>query len=174
MRRDAFTMLRRSFLALALLAPLSILAAQDAPITVFVVRHAEKGPENPDPSLTDAGRRRASALARTLTDAHITALFASEFKRTQETLAPLAKATGLTTMVVSAGKMDELIAQLRALPAGSRAVVASHSNLVHLIVARLSGQQMSPLTDLDYDRLAMVTILGEGKGQAVVLRYGEP
>ena len=117
---------------------------------------------------------RAASLARTLADAHVTALFASEFKRTQETLAPIAKAAGLTTTVVSAGAMDELIGMLRALPAGSRAVVASHSNLVHLIVERLSGQKVPALTDQDYDRLVVVTVQGEGKGQAVVLRYGEP
>jgi broad specificity phosphatase PhoE len=109
-----------------------------------------------------------------LKDAHVTALFASEFKRTQETLVPLAKATGVVPMLVSAGKMDDLVEMLRALPAGSRAVVSSHSNLVHLIVERLSGQQVPPLTDQDYDRLVVVTVTGNGKGQAVVLRYGEP
>ena len=166
-------MLRRLFLTLVLLGPVASLAAQDAPLTVFVVRHAEKGPETPDPSLTDAGRHRAAELARILSDAHVTVLFASEFKRTLETLAPLAKATGLIPMVVSAGKMDDLISMLRALPPGSRAVVASHSNLVHLIVERLSGQKISMLGDQDYDRLVVVTVQGDGKGQAIVLRYGE-
>lgn len=167
-------MLRRLVVALSLLVPAASLAAQDAPLTIFVVRHAEKGPENPDPSLTEAGQRRAAALAKTLTDARVTALFASEFKRTQETLVPLARAGGLTTVVVPAGKLDDLIAQLRALPAGSRAVVASHSNLVHLIVERLSGQKVPLLTDADHDRMVVVTVQGDGKGQAVVLRYGEP
>lgn len=167
-------MLRRLVVALSLLVPTISLAAQDAQLTVFVVRHAEKGPENPDPSLTEAGQRRATALAKTLTDARVGALFATEFKRTQETLAPLARTTGLTTTIVSAGKMDDLIAGLRALPPGSRAVVASHSNLVHLIVGRLSGQKMPMLTDADYDRLVMVMVTGDGTGQAVVLRYGEP
>jgi broad specificity phosphatase PhoE len=167
-------MLRRLVVALSLLVPTASLAAQDAHLTVFVVRHGEKGPGNPDPSLSEAGQRRAAALARTLTDGRVAALFASEFKRTQETLAPLASASGLTTTVVPAGKMDDLIAGLRALPPGSRAVVASHSNLVHLIVERLSGQKMAMLTDADYDRLVMVTVTGDGKGQAVVLRYGEP
>ena len=167
-------MLRRLFLSLALLAPMSSIAAQEPPLTVFVVRHGEKGPGNPDPSLSDAGGRRAAALARALSDARVTALFASEFKRTQETLAPLGKATGITPTIVSAGKMDDLIGLLRGLPAGSRAVVASHSNLVHLIVERLSGQKMPMLTDVDYDRLVVVTVSGDGKGEAVVLRYGEP
>ena len=165
---------RRLFLALALLAPLPSLAAQDAPRTVYVVRHAEKGPENPDPSLTDGGKRRAATLARVLMDAKVTALFASEFKRTQETLAPLGQAAGITTTVVSAGKMNDLITAISALPPGSSAVVASHSNLVHLIVERLTGQKMNMLTDADYDRLVVLTVEGDGRGRAVVLRYGEP
>lgn len=167
-------MLRRLLAALMLLVPASSLAAQDAPRTVVVVRHAEKGPENPDPSLTSAGQKRADDLARVLKDVKVTALFASEFKRTQETLAPLAKAAGITTTVIGAGKMDDLLTALKALPPGSTAVVASHSNLVHVIVARLSGVTIPALTDADYDRLAVVTVTGDGKGTAVVLRYGQP
>jgi broad specificity phosphatase PhoE len=167
-------MLRRLLAALSCLAFAPALAAQDAPLTVFVVRHAEKGPENPDPSLTAQGQRRAAELARALTDARVTVLFATEFKRTQETLDQIAKATGLVPMIIPAGKTDDLIAALRALPPGSRAVVASHSNLVPLIVSKLSGVTIAPLTDADYDRLVVVTVQGEGKGQAVVLRYGAP
>jgi broad specificity phosphatase PhoE len=69
--------------------------------------------------------------------------------------------------------LDALIEELRALPAGSRAVVASHSNLVHAIVARLTGATIPALTDLDYDKLVVVTVTGKEKGSAVVLRYGE-
>jgi broad specificity phosphatase PhoE len=166
-------MLRMLVAALTLVTLAAPIQAQAAPVTVFVVRHAEKGPENPDPSLTPVGQARAAALARTLGDARVTALFASEFKRTQETLAPLGTAVGVTTTVVPAVDMDGLVARLRALPPGSRAVVASHSNLVHLIVEKLSGVKVPALTDLDYDRLVVVTLSGDGKGEAVVLKYGE-
>jgi broad specificity phosphatase PhoE len=167
-------MFRRLVLSLALLVPAAGLGAQAAPVTVFVVRHAEKGPETPDPSLNPAGVRRAQALARVLGEARVTAIFVSEFKRTQETVVPLAAAAGLTPIVISALSLDTLLARLKALPPGSRALVASHSNLVHLIVERLSGVAMAPLTDVDYDRLAVVTVTGPGKGEVVVLRYGEP
>lgn len=166
-------MLRRLVMSLLLVVPLAGATAQSAPQTVFVVRHAEKGPENPDPSLTPAGQQRAAELAWLLIGAQVTAAFASEFKRTQETVAPLAAQAGLTAVVIPAGNMDELIGQLRALPPGSRALVASHSNLVHLIVERLSGVKIPTLTDLDYDRLVVVTVLGDGKGEVVVLRYGQ-
>jgi len=167
-------MSRRLLLSLALLVPAVGLHAQAAPVTVFVVRHAEKGPEPSDPSLTAAGERRARALARVLGEARVTAIFASEFRRTRETIAPLAAATGLTPIVISATNLDSLVSRLGSLPPGSRAVVSSHSNLVHLIVERLSGVKVAPLTDVDYDRLAVVTVTGAGKGEAVVLRYGEP
>ncbi|NOT10167.1 MAG: histidine phosphatase family protein [Gemmatimonadales bacterium] len=166
--------MRRSlFAAFLLCAPIVAASAQSAPVTIFVVRHAEKGPENPDPALTAAGERRAGALARTLTGAGVTALFATEFKRTQGTIAPLAAALQLTPTIIPARETDRLVAALKALPAGSRAVVASHSNLVHLIVERVSGVKVPELTDADYDRLVVVTLGADGRGQAVVLRYGE-
>ena len=163
----------RMFTGIALLTALAAapVAAQSSPTTIFVVRHAEKGPENPDPSLTPQGKARAEELLRVLGSARITAAFASEFKRTQETVAPLAAAGGFAVTVVPAGKTDSLVTLLRALPAGSRAVVASHSNLVHLIVEKLSGVAMPMLTDADYDRLVVVTLNG-GMADAVVLRYG--
>ena len=168
-------MIRHLLAALTLVLPVSVTGAAaqvSSPITVFVVRHAEKGPENPDPSLSAEGHKRAEALARVLADARISAAFASEFKRTRETVAPLAAGGGFTTQVIPATALDSLVGRIRALPPGSRAVVASHSNLVHLIVQKLSGVTLTPLTDLDYDRLVVVT-LQDGRGEVVVLRYGE-
>lgn len=167
-------MLRRTAIALALACALGIsgAAAQKDPVTVFVIRHAEKGPEVPDPSLTDAGRRRATELARVLGDTKVTALYVTEFKRTQETLAPLAAASGVTPVRLLARDIDALVDQLRSLPPGSRAVVATHSNLIHVVVERLTGVKLPELTDADYDRLTVATVTGKEKGSAVVLRYG--
>src|SRR5688500_5393312 len=171
-----FGMIRHLLAALTLLlsVPVTVAAAQApaAPVTVFVVRHAEKGPETPDPSLTAEGRKRAEVLARVLGDAGIAAAFASEFKRTQETVPPLAAAGGVTTQGIPAAALASLVRQIRALPPRSRAVVAGHSKLVHLIEERLAGVKLTPLADTDYDRLVVVTLQG-GRGEAVVLRYGE-
>ncbi len=53
---------------------------------VVIVRHAEKAANGGnDPDLSSAGHARAEALARILKDSGITAIFTSEFKRTQET-----------------------------------------------------------------------------------------
>ena len=53
-----------------------------------------------DPDLSEAGRARAASLATALKDAGIVAIFTTEFKRTQQTAEPLAKALGLTVKVV--------------------------------------------------------------------------
>ena len=167
-------MLRRTALALLLACSFGTarLLSQATPLTVFIVRHAEKGVEVPDPSLVEAGQQRAAELARVLGDAKVTALFSTEFKRTQETVAPIAAALHLTPRQLLARDVDALVAELRALPPGSRALVATHSNLIHVLVQRLTGETMPQLTDLDYDRLVIATVTGKEKGTAVILRYG--
>ena len=48
-----------------------------------------------DPDLSDVGRTRAQALATALKDAGVTAIFVTEYKRTQQTAEPLAKLLGI-------------------------------------------------------------------------------
>ena len=72
-----------------LLTAASHAAAQQA---VIVVRHAEKADQTPDTALSPKGRARAKALADLLRDAGVTHIVTSEYRRSQETAAPLAKA----------------------------------------------------------------------------------
>ncbi len=69
---------------------------------IFLVRHAERadagGPGQKDPALSETGKKRAAALVAELRDAGISAIYASEFRRTQETAGPLAKSLGLETI----------------------------------------------------------------------------
>ena len=174
LERAMRTRLRRFFLVAPLFLGTLPLTAQTATRTVVVVRHAEKGAEGTDPSLTPAGAGRAEALSRVLEDVKVTALFATEYKRTQETVQALEKRLGLAPTIVPARAVDSLVARIQALPPGAAAVVASHSNLVHVIVQRLSGVSIPELTEADYDRMAVVTMTGPGQGTVVVLRYGAP
>ncbi|MFY0534577.1 histidine phosphatase family protein [Nannocystis pusilla] len=67
------------------------------------MRHGEKAADDPsDPSLSPAGEARAKALAELLGHAGVTHLFASEYRRTQATLRPLADAAGLQITVLPA------------------------------------------------------------------------
>jgi broad specificity phosphatase PhoE len=86
-----------------LLSAFVVVAAASAEPFVIIVRHAEKAASGgSDPDLAPAGRARADALARMLKDSGVTTIFASEFKRTQETAAPTAKSTGVVPTIVPA------------------------------------------------------------------------
>src|SRR5215208_8289187 len=65
--------------------------------TVILVRHAEKKiePTNPDPDLAPEGVERAQEIARVFGDAGVNAIYATQFKRTQQTVKPLADRTGI-------------------------------------------------------------------------------
>lgn len=156
---------------LALAAPLP--AQVPEPVAVFVVRHAEKGPEEPDPALSAAGRARAEVLAQVLEHASISALFVTEFRRTRQTAEPLAGRLGRELTQLDARDLAGLVARIRSLPPGTRALVVSHSNLVPAIVERLTGTAVAPLTDADYDRMYLA-LVGPAGGQVVELRYGTP
>src|SRR5262245_50074133 len=92
-----------------------LLSAADAAPVVFIVRHAEKASAtDKDPSLSPEGQKRAGALAHILKDSKITSVFVTEFKRTQETGAPTAKAAHVSPTIVSANDTVALVEKLRA------------------------------------------------------------
>ena len=145
------------------------------PKTVVLVRHAEKSTDDPrDPSLSEVGVMRAQSLARTLEGAGVTHLYASEFKRTQQTLGPISLISGAAVQVISARDPRATISAIGELPRGSVVVVAGHSNTVPALVAELVGKQQAKLTEKDYDRLYVVTLWGEKrKASLLELRFGE-
>lgn len=135
-------------IVLALLGP-CWLAADDevaepaAPVLALFVRHAETSASTlsgGDPELSEEGQARARALAALLEGAEVTHLYASEYARTAATLAPLAAAKELELVRIGARAQDEQLAALRALPPGSFAVVAGHSNTVPALVSALGGR----------------------------------
>jgi phosphohistidine phosphatase SixA len=158
------------------------------PTLVFLVRHAEKGGGDvKDPELSEAGSRRAATLARMLEHARVTHLFATEYRRTRETLRPLAERIGMEVTVVPGRAQEEQVTRLRELPPGSVAVVAGHSNTVPDMVRALGGE-VSDLTttelgemlaDDEYDRLFLVILRSPAPGAAssspttLDLRYGD-
>jgi broad specificity phosphatase PhoE len=168
-------------LVLALVLSLPVDAA--AQPTVFLVRHAERADTGPggtpsmtppgapaaDPDLSDFGRTRAASLAATLKDAQITAIYATELKRTQQTAAPLAQALGLTVIVVPANAVPALIAKLRALP--GNALVVGHSNTVPAAIKALGVKTPVQIADTEYDNLFLVR---RGRTPALLrLHYGK-
>ena len=130
-------------------------AAVDAAPVVLVVRHAEKaGGGGNDPDLSVAGYARADALARILKDMQITSVFVTEFKRTQETAAPTAKAAHVPPTVVPANETGSLIAKLGDL--NGCALVVGHGNTIPNLIKGLGITTPVNIADDDYTEIFIV------------------
>lgn len=136
------------------------------PHTVVLVRHAEKAavdPHDRDPDLSPKGRERAARLATLLAKTSPSRLVASEYKRTQQTLAPLSERVGKPVETRSADHTDDLVRELRDAPPGSTTVVATHSNVIPKIATDLGGGALRDVTDgalpeSDYGRVLVVSV----------------
>lgn len=160
----------RHLIALALLAACAKAPPPVAPTTVVFVRHAEKAKDHPDdPTLTAEGSARAQALAKLLAHGKPTHLYATEYKRTQLTLAPLASALGLSPTVLSSKDPSVQVDALRALAPGTIAVVAGHSNTVPQMIRKLGGNTPD-LADPDYDRVLVASFAAAGPATVLELR----
>jgi broad specificity phosphatase PhoE len=154
-------------LALFVLLFVSVPIVSAQPIVV-IVRHAEKATEGGnDPDLSSAGRARAETLARILKDSGITAIFTTEFKRTQETAAPTATSTHVTPTVVATKDTAALVARLHQL--NGNALVVGHGDTIANIVKALGISSPINIPDADYSEL-LIVILGD-KPQLFRLHY---
>ena len=155
-------MLKRTLLFL--FAAVMLAAPAAAQPTILLVRHAERADttagQKPsmgaDPELSAAGRRRAESLATMLKDAGVTAIFATEFKRTQQTAAPLAKALSLTVKTIPNDKQAELLKLLKS--STGNVLVVGHSNTIPDIIKALGVTAPVTIGDADFDNLFMVRL----------------
>jgi broad specificity phosphatase PhoE len=166
----------RSAVKLALCLALTVglfpvtVSAEDtptAPTTVILVRHAEKArmPKE-DPPLNMAGQARAGRLLRLLERGDVTALYATEFQRTQQTLSPLAQKFGLEVQKVPAGDTTAM-AQAALQHPGGVVVIAAHSNTLGAIIEALGGPAIDPIPESEYENLFVVSVFD---GAATLLR----
>ena len=155
---------RLGFYFLLLSAFLSTATAQS---TIFIVRHAEKADATKDPDLSEVGRARSEALAKMLKDANITAIYATEFKRTQQTAAPLAKALSITITTLPAKDNAALIAKLRA--STGNALVVGHGDTIPDLIKALGMSDPINVAENDYDNLFAVVL--DQKPHLIRLHY---
>lgn len=149
------------------------------PLTVVVVRHAEKADDGgADPELSVAGRARARALVQVLERTLVDAVYATQYKRTRQTVEPLARHFGLETRVVPVTSGDietyaqDLSRQLQREHAGQTVVIAGHSNTVPTIVEGFAGDEIETMSEDDYDRLYTIIISPAAPPRLIRSRYG--
>ena len=127
--------------------------------TLYLVRHAEKQqiPGEKDPPLAAQGESRAQALAARLAGEPIQALYATGYRRTQLTLAPLASRLGLPIQQYDARDSAGFLKTLLATPCSGARVVAGHSNTLPALL-RAAGIN-EPAEEFDESRYGDLFII---------------
>ena len=146
-------------LAAGLFLSPNLARAQDA---IFVVRHSDPPATlsfdeilNETP-LSESGQQRAKLLAEHLKDAGITAIFATETRRTVETAEPLAKALGVKIRVHPLEDSDGLVRILRAEHGKDRVLVVGHWSTVPMIIKALGHAGEIKIERSEYDNLFVI------------------
>lgn len=142
--------------------------------TVILVRHAEKKiePDNPDPDLTPEGLARAQEIAHVFASTGVNTIFATQYKRTQQTVKPLSERTGVSVTLLDANLTDELVKRIQTNLRGQTIFIAGHNNTVPAIASALSGEKFPVIPESEYDNLFIVTIYRFGKAKVLKLKYG--
>jgi len=160
--------------------------AQDdfKPITVFLIRHAEREQEpKQDPPLSKDGVARSTALARLLANAGIKAILTSQYTRTKQTAEPLATKLGLTitpfNLKINPSNPKQIAAESTAEVtnkilerSGESVLVIGHSNSIPDVIKMLGGDVVPAIDEQKFDDLFIVTVYAKGKAKVIQLKYG--
>jgi broad specificity phosphatase PhoE len=150
------------------------------PTVVILVRHAEKDTGSVDPPLTQRGLDRSLALARLLGDVDITAIYATQFIRTQQTVTQLSSLRGLKPILVSVNLSNPrlfaatLSKKILNDHPGQTVLVSSHSNVIPYMIESLGAGQRPTIGDNEFDSVFIITLYPTGTANLMRLRYGQP
>ena len=165
-------MMKRILISALLLCLIAFsVTAQD--LTTFIlVRHAEKGKDDPrNPSLSALGKERAAHLNDMLSPMEISAIYSTPFKRTQETVAAIGQSKSLDVMdydYQNANLLNELLEK----HAGGTILISGHSNTTPVLVNQLLGEEkFGWLKEDEYDKIFIVTVSKIGNGKLSLLSY---
>lgn len=150
---------------LALLLFVAISPAMAADTMIIVVRHAEKATDDPkDPALSEQGQARANKLAVMLKDSHVSAVYATQYKRTGLTAFPTATQSGLSVQVRNATRENagtyaaDLLKEIQKKHRGETVLIVGHSNTVPEIVRHLTGINVTPIGEDEFGRMYVITL----------------
>ena len=143
--------------------------------TLILVRHAEKMDDGTrDPELSAAGKERAQALVDLLSETHVDAIYTTPYKRTRETVAPLALVKEITVNEYKPQDWDTL-KKIVEENKGKTIVMVGHSNTTPWVANVLVGEEKKypDWKDDDYNNVLIVSVFGVGPANVTWLTYGK-
>ncbi len=162
-------MMKSIFAIILFLSIGSSAVAQDK--TIILVRHAEKADSSRDPELSAEGKQRAERLAKVIKKYKPGAIYSTDFKRTRDTVAPIAARRKLQIQTYDPGKPNDLIDAITKSKT-KRFLIAGHSNTVPGL-ANLVGKKelFKNLDDAEYGAIWIVRIKNGQVRKTEVIPY---
>jgi 2,3-bisphosphoglycerate-dependent phosphoglycerate mutase len=157
-------------LALVVVMALFIESKAQETTTFILIRHAEKVKDNTsDPDLSPEGKQRAEALATMLERSAIASIYS--FKRTQQTVLPVAQAKGLAIQTYQHAEINWLQKIARENP-GKIILMVGHSNTIPDIANTLLGEKkFEQYPDTLYNQMLVIPYSEKGKPTVLVLTF---
>lgn len=129
-------------------------AAQSATKTIVLVRHAEKMPpvdtDKGDPDLSAEGKARAERLAKVLKKYKPHEIFATDYKRTKQTVEPIAKMRKKEIQTYDPTKQADLVAKIMPTKTDHYLIVG-HSNTIPALANLIAKKELfRNLLDTEY------------------------
>jgi broad specificity phosphatase PhoE len=165
---------RRAFTLLAYIIAVFALAwffESQGTTTIIFVRHADTdlhGQAAPDTPLNRMGSARAERLADTLAFVDVVAgpnaIYASDYKHTQQTAEPLAKRLGVEIEVEDHYEVVDFMKKVLWDHKREVVLIVTHRDAIAPLIEELHGSKnIPPIAADDYDDLYVVTIPWFGK-----------
>ncbi len=127
------------------------------PKAVYLFRHAEKqiikGEDNPE--LTRAGFSRSNVLAQAMADITPGLIYSSEYTRTQQTVAPLAKQWG-SDIIIKTAKDPEAQVEAALSNCNKHVIIAGHSNTIPNLISLFGVMEEITIEDNQYGDLFII------------------
>ena len=142
------------------IAPKSTYQTEDFtcyPKAVYLFRHAEKqiikGEDNPE--LTRAGFFRSNVLAQAMADITPGLIYSSEYTRTQQIVAPLAKQWSCD-IIIKTAKDPEAQVEAALSNCNKHVIIAGHSNTIPNLISLFGVMEEITIEDNQYGDLFII------------------
>ena len=160
--------MKKPFFVLHLLCVLLLAQScgQQSPLisTFILVRHAEKVEDGTDdPDLKPEGQVRANNFATMIRNTPIQAIYATKYKRTNNTVKPLSEHIDVPIQVYEPFKED-VIDKMLADHRGGTVVISGHSNNIPWTANLLMGKEVyKEFLENEYGNILIVSVVERGK-----------
>ena len=152
---------------------------QRSTTTIMIVTHAEVEVGVENPGLSPAGRIRANELLRVLGDVDVTggldAVFATRWRRTQETAEPLSYLLNKPLQIINAAELEKVYELLQEDYKGKVVLLVVDPEDVQPLVAKFEGSDdLTPIANREHDSIYILSVPWFGKERTLQLHYGSP